>query len=590
MLYRLFATPPSDLVLRTRWYILIRWLLLVSVAVPGILSLYIGEGWSTQVQRDSLLALGAIATNALFYTLSRLRVNTYYYRGLAVSIIATDILLITYLVFTKGGVESRSPILYVVPILMSAAIFGRFAIYRTALTAITAYGALVLADYSGIIDSIGAVNPRLPEQSPYMLNTLAFFTSALLIIAAVADFITRQLIEKERLASESLQALERAQAITKVGSWEWDVINDHSVCSDEFYRITNIPRGKVSLKTYLKRVHPDDRDMVKAITDEAVTSRRPFGFDHRILLPNRAIKYLHTEGQVITDKRGKVVRVFGTTQDITAERALDKAKDEFVSLASHQLRTPATGVKTYISLLLDGFAGELSPEQRDFMMRAYRSNERQLHIIDSLLSVASIESGKISLNKMPVSLSEMVEGVVSDNARMFEERNQTVEIIKSARPVIAEIDPNRFRMILDNLLSNASKYSPDNSKITVQLASHGRKASITVTDYGIGIAKKDLPKLFLKFSRINNPTSTDTEGSGLGLYLVKYLVSLHGGKISVVSRPRRGSAFTITLPKYMPARRQSKPAETKGRLVKHGTLSAMTLKNPLHRKNHRKVK
>lgn len=526
----------------------------MAIIIPGILSLYIGEGWSEQVQRDTLLGAIAIASNGIFYLLAKRHAGSNYFRTLARMVLAADVLLVTFLIFIKGGVESRSPILYVIPIIMAAAILGRRALYITSALTIAAYDALIIADYHNLISSKGALYPGLHNDFPYVLNTVVFFTSVLLIFTRVADSMTKELVSKEKQALHSASALKRAQTIARLGSWEWDLKSGEYYWSDEMYRIfEHRHSGKLTKNAYFRRIHPEDKVLVKTQLDNALESGRPTHFDYRLQLSGGRVRYIHSEVQAVLDNAGKAMRVVGTAQDVTAERSLDNAKDEFVSLASHQLRTPATGVKAYLGMLSEGFAGKLTDKQQKLLHEAVAANDRQLQVIDGLLSVAGIESGRMALAKTPTDLTKLAKLCVAEQQPFIDEQEQEIEITKPSRPVLSEVDPGRLRMALDNLISNASKYTPAGGKITIKISARGNQAFITVSDTGIGIAKKDLNKLFVKFSRIHSPRSIEAGGTGLGLYVVKYLVNLHGGDVVVESKPNKGSTFTIRLNRYIRA-------------------------------------
>jgi len=229
-------------------------------------------------------------------------------------------------------------------------------------------------------------------------------------------------------------------------------------------------------------------------------------------------------------------------------RALSKAQDEFTSLASHQLRTPATAVKQYIALLLENYVGKLTRIQRSMLQRAYESNERQLKVLDDLLKVARVDLGNVRLNKEWVNLVDLIRDVVELNKATFKSRSQSMNFIHEDEEFPVYIDKVKFGMALENLIDNASKYSSDNKKMEIRLGKQGKKPTILVIDQGVGIAKKDFSKLFKKFSRIENPLSITVGGTGLGLYWARKIIRLHGGSITVSSRVGRGSSFKITLP------------------------------------------
>lgn len=234
-------------------------------------------------------------------------------------------------------------------------------------------------------------------------------------------------------------------------------------------------------------------------------------------------------------------------RDLTQERQLDIAKEEFVSLASHQLRTPATAVKSILSMLGNGDLGPLSPVQQKFIDRASQANSRQLEIIEDMLSVARIDAGRMERQDTDVDLTSLVRVAVTEQTEIVRSRGQQLQFVASG-PCIVRADEAKLRMVVDNLISNASKYTPSGGKIRVEIEPSSRFVVLKVQDTGLGIATDDIPRLFKKFSRINNHLSHQVGGNGLGLFLVKSIVELHGGTVSVASRPGEGSEFSVVLP------------------------------------------
>lgn len=227
--------------------------------------------------------------------------------------------------------------------------------------------------------------------------------------------------------------------------------------------------------------------------------------------------------------------------------AINKAKDEFVSLASHQLRTPATGVKQYVGLILQGYIGTVSPTQEDFLSKAYDSNERQLKIINQLLYVARLDAGKVNLQLVKFNLSKLLTDIVEEQQLSFKERDQNIMLVMPADAVETFADERLLRMAIENLIDNAGKYSPLGKSITVSLRVTAKHVKIAVIDQGVGIPLRQQPNLFQKFSRIDNPQSFAAGGTGLGLYWAKKIIDLHDGTLQLSSKQHQGSTFTIAL-------------------------------------------
>jgi PAS domain S-box-containing protein len=248
---------------------------------------------------------------------------------------------------------------------------------------------------------------------------------------------------------------------------------------------------------------------------------------------------------LLNDRPMGAIEVF---RDITEELEVDRMKSEFISLASHQLRTPATAVKTYIGMLMDGFGGELSKDQMKLAKTAYESNDRQLSIINDLLFIANTESRSLKLKKERTNLCSLVMEVIEQQLDVIKKRGQQLDVSLPDQGVHHEVDPSLFKIVIDNLLSNASKYTSEGGKLELELARQNQCVELSVSDTGVGIDAGDLDKLFKKFTRIDNPLSTQVGGSGIGLYLLKQIVDLHRGDIVVESEKDSGTTFTVKLP------------------------------------------
>ena len=226
------------------------------------------------------------------------------------------------------------------------------------------------------------------------------------------------------------------------------------------------------------------------------------------------------------------------------------SKDEFISLASHQLRTPATIVKQTLGLLIQGFLGAVDPKHLAIITRAYEANERQIRTVESLLRVAQMDGGKVILHKSPMVLRDFLTEIVDEHGTLIVRKGQTIKLnLRGTLPKSLTVDAEYFRMALGNLIDNASKYSYEGSAITVTASSSKGMVVITVSDTGIGVSQQDYPLLFKKFSRIPNELSNKVGGSGLGLYWVKRVIQMHDGNITVASELHKGTTFTIEIPR-----------------------------------------
>lgn len=237
---------------------------------------------------------------------------------------------------------------------------------------------------------------------------------------------------------------------------------------------------------------------------------------------------------------------FVSLRNIYRDREIQRIKDDFISITSHQLRTPATIVKQNLGIIRDGFARE---EERDsFIDGAYISNENQLSIIENILNVSKLEAGRLKLHKEPVDLVTMIRKLADSMKLGIKARNHKLKLDLPKTPVRLQADSTKLCMALENLLSNAVKYTPPGGSIVITVRQEGSQAVVMVRDTGQGIASHELPQLFQRFYRLHGDETSHVPGTGLGLYLTKKIVELHGGSISAESRLKRGTTFTVHLP------------------------------------------
>ena len=288
-------------------------------------------------------------------------------------------------------------------------------------------------------------------------------------------------------------------------------------------------------------IDPLSRPITKALTEgTSVTEQAGMVRKDGSVLP----AVITASPILIDDKPSGAIELF---RDLTREQELDIAKDEFVSIASHQLRTPATGIRGILSMVLKGDFGELSATQRRFIEMAARSNDRQLHIIEDLLSVARADSGRMDLNVERISLTDIIKEVVAEHEVAFAASRQ-IMATDLAPDVYADVDAEKIEMVIDNIITNASKYTPVGGTINVKLDQSDKNAYISIKDDGVGIPEDKLSIIFTKFMRVENNLSAPAGGTGLGLYLAQKIVSMHGGDITVTSVLGKGSDFRIQLP------------------------------------------
>jgi PAS domain S-box-containing protein len=234
-------------------------------------------------------------------------------------------------------------------------------------------------------------------------------------------------------------------------------------------------------------------------------------------------------------------------------RELDRLKDEFISLVSHELRTPLTSIRGYLELLLDGGAGELSEEQERFLAVVDRNSKRLMHLVGDLLFLAQIEAGKLALELAEVDLEEVVTESVETAKPLADEKGITLKASLDPLPSMIG-DRSRLAQVLDNLVSNALKFTSTGGSVSVRVASVDSEAVIEVEDNGMGIAAEEQKQLFDRFFRSTEATERAIPGTGLGLTIAKAIVERHEGSIEVESVAGKGTTMRVRLPVRAPQR------------------------------------
>jgi signal transduction histidine kinase len=230
-------------------------------------------------------------------------------------------------------------------------------------------------------------------------------------------------------------------------------------------------------------------------------------------------------------------------------RALDQSKTDFVSVATHQLRTPLSAIKWTLSMLLKGDMGPLTPHQKDFLMRAYESNNRMVALLSDMLLSDQIQSGKVQMSKETTPIPELPDNLLLELAPIADKRQVKLSFehpAASYAPV--SIDPRHLRAVLQNLLENAIKYSQEGGTVTLHITEEGQKTIFTVSDGGIGIPVESQKNIFNRFFRAPNAVKMVEDGSGLGLFIVKSILDTYKGTIEFKSEESKGATFVVSLP------------------------------------------
>ena len=248
-------------------------------------------------------------------------------------------------------------------------------------------------------------------------------------------------------------------------------------------------------------------------------------------------------------RRGDIAGGIVAFRDVTMEKEIDTMKSEFVSVASHQLRTPLSAIKWFLEMLIAGDAGAINENQKEFLDRAYESNERMIKLVNDLLNVSRMESGKIKFEPKPTHLEEIFQSVITELTPLTRARNITIQsAFADAKLPEVFVDPDKIRQVIMNLVSNAIKYTSGHGKIELFYERHPNELVLNIKDNGIGIPKDQQHKVFNKFFRADNVMKVQTEGSGLGLYIGRAIVEASSGRMWFASQENKGTTFSFALP------------------------------------------
>ena len=230
-------------------------------------------------------------------------------------------------------------------------------------------------------------------------------------------------------------------------------------------------------------------------------------------------------------------------------RALDETKDDFISMASHQLRTPLTSVKGYLSMVLEGDAGKIDSKQAKLLNQAFVSSERMVYLIADLLNVSRLKTGKFVIEAAPVNLADVIDGEVGQLIETAEARGLKLSYEKPKDFPTLMLDETKIRQVIMNFIDNAIYYTPHGGHILVKLEETRESISLKVIDDGIGVPRREQPHLFTKFYRAGNARKARPDGTGLGLFMAKKVVIAQGGSLVFHSTEGKGSIFGFTFAK-----------------------------------------
>ena len=378
--------------------------------------------------------------------------------------------------------------------------------------------------------------------------------------------ITNDITARKQTDAELLLLTERlslATAVAKVGVWEWDLASNTLTWDATMFDIYGCaPAVPMPYAQWSAAVLPEDLAAVEATRRKAIREKGQGAAEYRIVLPDGAIRNVSAVERVVLDERGNVSRVIGVDMDITerkkAEEALEQIrqdqmrfKDDFLSHVSHELRSPLTAIKQFTTILLGGLAGELNTEQREYQEIVLKNIHQLQAMIDDLLEVTRLETGKLTVELESVSVANAVTDAFNTLQGTAGAKGVTLSCDLPPDLPRAHADQTRLRQILIILLDNAIKFTPDGGAVTIEarlLRHDPRFLLLEVSDTGCGISPEMAQRVFERLYQVSEHIKSSRKGLGLGLYICKELVTRQSGHIWVKRRPQGGTTFSFTLP------------------------------------------
>lgn len=300
----------------------------------------------------------------------------------------------------------------------------------------------------------------------------------------------------------------------------------------------------------LKFVNEDNNNISHEFITNALATGIPQKMkSHTILIHKNGAKVPVADSAApLKNKDGQVVGCVVVFRDISRERELEEAKNEFLSVAAHQLRTPLGSVRWNIEMMLDGDMGPLNPKLKETTKDMYQSNQRMISLVNDLLNVSRIDQGRVKDEPKMTNIVEIIQNVIKELDHHCQDKHLAIKFDHQYNLPQLMLDPKRFYEAVTNLISNAIKYSFPNGRIDVLLRQVDNCFELKVIDYGMGIPAAAQKRVFSKFFRADNAVKSETEGSGLGLFVVKSYVEAWGGSVTFTSQENKGTTFIVKLP------------------------------------------
>ncbi|WP_423148581.1 ATP-binding protein [Rubrolithibacter danxiaensis] len=356
-------------------------------------------------------------------------------------------------------------------------------------------------------------------------------------IAEAQRKVTQQIEERLRIAVDS----------ARLGTWHIDVETRDLIASDRLKEIFGFyPTDEITLEMVISRVKEDYRESVAKAIEESISLGKACDREYPIIgYHDNRFRWVRATGNVYEAQSGRTANFSGTIMDITDRKLDEIRKNDFIAMVSHELKTPLTSAKAYTQMLIGKANKAMDSFTAKALERIYVQIEKMNTLIKGFLDVSRIEAGKIPLDIQKFDLYELLKESVAE-IKAFNESYPI--ILKDAESLIVNADRDKISQAINNLLTNAVKYSEQDKRIEVSCSKKDTVAIVSVKDEGVGIMPKDIEHIFDRFYRVESNQLHTIPGFGIGLYVCAEIIKRHNGNIWVKSEPGKGSEFYFSLP------------------------------------------
>jgi PAS domain S-box-containing protein len=416
-------------------------------------------------------------------------------------------------------------------------------------------------DVFGVVVDVKDISP-LKKKEEYLNNCREKLEKAVEERTNALKLVNQKLQEEILKHKKLEKRMVSLQEVTRIGTWEWDVNKDKMSFSNEILDLMGRPENNCKFDYIIQIAVLEDRSKLKEFRKNIRLKGVVEPLEFKVALGDERQAFLRIDGSILNNFEGKSLRVIGTLQDITVQRRIEeelrraeytsKIKSEFLASMSHELRTPLNAIIGFSSLLKDGALGKINESQLDAVNTIFWSGNHLLTLVNNILDLSKIESGKMCLNNRVADVPNLLRNSIA----VIRERVMLKKIdlsLKIAPQVnTAYLDETKIVQVLQNLLANAVKFTDEGGKISLiaEIENNGHTPFLVfkIKDTGCGISQDDFERLFEPFEQLSAPMTKKNEGTGLGLAISKKIIELHQGSIKVESVLGEGSCFTINIP------------------------------------------